>query len=92
MLPLLGGSSWSPRSGSAPAPTEAEPGQILTSNVVQELAAGKGFDFADKGEATLKDQRRRHRPAQAHNGGCERPWVDPPIARFKSVAGLNRYG
>ena len=33
---------------------QAEPGQILTSNVVQELAAGKGFDFADKGEATLK--------------------------------------
>ncbi len=32
----------------------AEPGQILTSNVVQELAAGKGFDFADKGEAELK--------------------------------------
>ena len=33
---------------------QAEPGQILTSNVVQELAAGKGFDFADKGEAELK--------------------------------------
>ena len=32
----------------------AEPGQILASNVVQELAAGKGFTFADKGEATLK--------------------------------------
>jgi class 3 adenylate cyclase len=32
----------------------AEAGQILASNVVQELAAGKGFTFADKGEATLK--------------------------------------
>jgi len=32
----------------------AEPGQILASNVVQELAAGKGFDFADQGEASLK--------------------------------------
>jgi adenylate cyclase len=33
---------------------KAEPGQILASNVVQELAAGKGFDFVDKGEDTLK--------------------------------------
>jgi adenylate cyclase len=33
---------------------KADAGQILASNVVQELAAGKGFDFADKGEATLK--------------------------------------
>ena len=33
---------------------KAEPGQILSSNVVQELAAGKGFDFADQGEASLK--------------------------------------
>jgi class 3 adenylate cyclase len=32
----------------------AEPGQILASDVVQQLAAGKGFAFADKGEATLK--------------------------------------
>ena len=32
----------------------AEPGQILAANVVQELAAGKGFDFEDQGEATLK--------------------------------------
>jgi class 3 adenylate cyclase len=32
----------------------AEPGQILASNVVQELAAGKGFAFTDRGEATLK--------------------------------------
>ena len=33
---------------------QAEPGQILVSDVVQQLAAGKGFVFADKGEATLK--------------------------------------
>ena len=33
---------------------KAEPGQILASNVVQELAAGKDFDFSDEGEATLK--------------------------------------
>jgi len=32
----------------------AEPCQILTSNVVQELAAGKGFAFSDQGEAALK--------------------------------------
>jgi class 3 adenylate cyclase len=32
----------------------AEPGQILVSDVVQQLAAGKGFVFADMGEATLK--------------------------------------
>ena len=32
----------------------AEPGQILVSDVVQQLAAGKGFTFADMGEATLK--------------------------------------
>ena len=32
----------------------AAPGQILVSNVVQELAAGKGFTFVDNGEATLK--------------------------------------
>ena len=32
----------------------AEAGQILVSDVVQQLAAGKGFAFADKGEATLK--------------------------------------
>jgi class 3 adenylate cyclase len=32
----------------------AEPGQILVSDVLQQLAAGKGFTFADKGEATLK--------------------------------------
>jgi adenylate cyclase len=33
---------------------QAEPGQILVSDVVQQLAAGKGFTFTDKGEATLK--------------------------------------
>jgi class 3 adenylate cyclase len=33
---------------------QAEPGQILVSDVVQQLAAGKGFTFADKGEANLK--------------------------------------
>jgi class 3 adenylate cyclase len=33
---------------------QAEPGQILVSDVVQQLAAGKGFVFADKGEAILK--------------------------------------
>jgi class 3 adenylate cyclase len=32
----------------------AEPGQILASNVVQELAAGKDFAFADQGEVALK--------------------------------------
>jgi class 3 adenylate cyclase len=34
--------------------THAQPGQILAADVVQQLAAGKGFDFADEGEATLK--------------------------------------
>jgi len=33
---------------------QAEPGQILVSNVVRELAAGKGFLFADRGDATLR--------------------------------------
>jgi class 3 adenylate cyclase len=32
----------------------AEPGQILVSDVVHQLAAGKGFTFVDNGEATLK--------------------------------------
>jgi class 3 adenylate cyclase len=32
----------------------AEPCQVLASNVVQELAAGKGFAFSDQGEAALK--------------------------------------
>ncbi len=34
--------------------SHAEAGQILAADVVQQLAAGKGFDFADKGEAELK--------------------------------------
>ncbi|MDP3766727.1 MAG: adenylate/guanylate cyclase domain-containing protein, partial [Dehalococcoidia bacterium] len=33
---------------------QAEPGQILVSNVVRELVAGKGFLFADRGEAALR--------------------------------------
>ena len=33
---------------------QARPGQILASNVVRELAAGKGFLFADRGEAALR--------------------------------------
>jgi len=33
---------------------QAEPGQILASDVVQLLAAGKGFVFADQGEVALK--------------------------------------
>ena len=32
----------------------AEPGQVLVSNVVRELCAGKTFAFTDQGEATLK--------------------------------------
>jgi class 3 adenylate cyclase len=32
----------------------AQPGEILAADVVQQLAAGKGFSFADKVEATLK--------------------------------------
>jgi class 3 adenylate cyclase len=32
----------------------AEPGQVLVSNVVRELVAGKGFRFDDLGEAVLK--------------------------------------
>jgi class 3 adenylate cyclase len=32
----------------------AEPGQVLVSNVVRELAAGKGFHFDDLGSASLK--------------------------------------
>jgi len=32
----------------------AQPCQILASNVVQELAAGKGFAFSDQGESALK--------------------------------------
>ncbi len=33
---------------------EAEPGQILASNVVRELSAGKGFLFSDQGETELR--------------------------------------
>jgi class 3 adenylate cyclase len=33
---------------------QARPGQILASNVVQELAAGKGFLFSDYGEVALR--------------------------------------
>jgi len=32
----------------------AEPGEILASNVVRELAAGKGFLFSDRGEVALR--------------------------------------
>jgi class 3 adenylate cyclase len=32
----------------------AEPGQILASNVVRELAAGKGFMFSDQGDVVLR--------------------------------------
>ncbi len=32
----------------------AEPGQVLVSNVVRELCAGKTFEFTSMGEATLK--------------------------------------
>jgi class 3 adenylate cyclase len=33
---------------------QAEPGQVLASNVVRELVAGKGFLFADRGTADLR--------------------------------------
>ena len=33
---------------------QAEPGQILVSNVVRELVAGKGFLFAEQGETALR--------------------------------------
>jgi class 3 adenylate cyclase len=33
---------------------QADPGQILVSNVVRELVAGKGFLFADRGETALR--------------------------------------
>jgi class 3 adenylate cyclase len=32
----------------------AEPGRILVSNVIRELAVGKGFQFADRGEIELR--------------------------------------
>ncbi len=34
--------------------TRAEPGQVLVSDVVRQLVAGKGFLFADHGEAALR--------------------------------------
>jgi class 3 adenylate cyclase len=34
--------------------SHAKPGQILVSNVVRELTMGKGFLFADQGDATLR--------------------------------------
>lgn len=34
--------------------SQAEPGQILVPNVVRELAAGKGFSFADRGVRELR--------------------------------------
>jgi class 3 adenylate cyclase len=42
---------------------QAAGGEILVANVVRELAAGKGFSFADKGEATLKGF---EKPARLH--------------------------
>ena len=33
---------------------QAEGGEILVANVVRELAAGKGFLFADRGETALR--------------------------------------
>ncbi len=33
---------------------QAEGGEILASNVVRELVAGKGFLFADRGETELR--------------------------------------
>ena len=33
---------------------QAEPGQILASNVVRELVAGKGFLFSDLGDVVLR--------------------------------------
>ena len=47
---------------------KAEPGQILASNVVQELAAGKGFTFVDNGEAILKGF---EKPVRLHEVGWE---------------------
>ena len=32
----------------------ARPGEILASNVVRELAAGKGFLFSDQGETEMR--------------------------------------
>jgi class 3 adenylate cyclase len=32
----------------------AEPGRVLVSNVVRELAAGKGFLFSNRGDVVLR--------------------------------------
>ncbi|MCH8346324.1 MAG: hypothetical protein IIC87_05280, partial [Chloroflexi bacterium] len=32
----------------------AQPGQVLASNVVRELSAGKGFLFSDQGDVVLR--------------------------------------
>ena len=40
---------------------EAEPGQVLVSDVVRQLAAGKGLQFTDKGRFLLKGFRERIR-------------------------------
>jgi len=42
---------------------KAEPGQILVADVVEQLAAGKGFTFVDNGEASLKGF---ERPVRLH--------------------------
>ena len=34
--------------------TRAEPGQILVSDVVRQLAAGKGFLFSEEGDVALR--------------------------------------
>ena len=39
---------------SATSATAAKGGDILASNVVRELAKGKDFQFADRGDVTLK--------------------------------------
>ena len=39
----------------------AQPGQILVSDVVRQLVAGKGFDFADRGRISLKGFSERFR-------------------------------
>lgn len=39
----------------------AQPGQILASDVVRQLAAGKGFQFSERGRFLLKGFRERFR-------------------------------
>ena len=48
--PVRRGERWLPGSAAG----HAEPGQILVSAAVQELAIGKSFGFADRGRITLK--------------------------------------